>query len=114
MSKLVTDLVLSSSTEQYSEAVALGGHNAAMFEVWLKSANSLTKVDIWLEGSNDKLNWSEAHSGTSTVATGGTAPEYVKLTSTDVIPFAFVRLKFKLTGTSALLDAAVRTFTTSS
>lgn len=83
-----------------------------MFEVWLKSANSLTKVDVTLEGSNDKLNWSAARASNST-ATGATAPEYVKNANTTVIPFAFVRLKFELTGTSALVDAAVRTFTTS-
>lgn len=117
--KIVTDLLLSSTSEPaYSQPIALGGQNGAMFEVWLKSQSNLSTdgVTVSLQGSNDNLNWSAVYTtGTTTATTGTTAPKYTTSTRTDVVPFSHIRLKFTMTGTSptALVDAAVRTYTTS-
>jgi hypothetical protein len=124
MSKLVNDLVVNSTEAKVSEAVGMGGHNAAMFEVWMKAVSGTLSTSsgegliVTLQGSNDKLNWENAHAGTVTAAnTGSTAPEYFTNTEVDVIPYGFIRLHFKLVaGTSpvVLVDASIRSFTTSS
>lgn len=73
MSKLVRDLIVDTTETTVSEAVSMGGHNAVMFEVWLKSLSGtlpgwaagppVEGLVVTVEGSNDKLNWKVAHSG---------------------------------------------------
>ena len=134
MSKLVRDLIVDTTETTVSEAVSMGGHNAVMFEVWLKSlsgtllaynsgATPPEGLLVTIEGSNDKLNWKVAHGGGATVdsTTSQTVPQYLSNTDTTVVPYEFVRLKFYLgdsvsspTTPVLLVDASIRSFTTSS
>lgn len=128
MNKFVKDLMVDTTEVQYSEAVSIGGHNAAMFEVWLKSLSGTLAAflgtpfsagfQVTLQGSNDKLKWEDAHAGTVTANNGGTqtAPQYIKNVDTTAIPYEFLRLKFEVIGGTSpvlLVDASIRTFTTS-
>jgi len=123
--KLVYDLYLASGAgnqkSQDSAAVSLGTDNAAMFEVWLKSASSTLTggVRVTLQASNDGLNWTEKAYGGSfslTTNTGIGAPNYRSVTTTSgVIPYSMIRLNVALispTGTNqaALIDASIRTY----
>lgn len=126
MNKFVKDLIVDTTEVQYSEAVSIGGNNAAMFEIWLKSLSGTLQIysagpplagfEATLQGSNDKLKWEDAHGGSSIDnASNQVVPQYLKNTATTVIPYEFLRLKFEAGGGSAVLlvDASIRTFTTS-
>lgn len=107
--KLVRDLVLSSTNTTFSDAVPLGGNNSAMSVAWLKAKNGSGTISVSMEGSNDRVNWRPI--GTSTISLS-TVPAYDEFTGAPVIPYAYVRLKFASTATTALVDASVRTFMT--
>jgi hypothetical protein len=104
--------LVSGTTAQFSEPVALGGDNTAMFEVWLTSGSSVTTLTAGLQGSNDLVNWSS--NLTSTSITSTSAPRYKACTYSTVIPYSHVRLELSFASGSptGLIDVAINTFRT--
>lgn len=108
--KLVEDLLVTSTTGQYSPELRMGDANGLMYEVWLKSQTAGT-LTVSVEGSNDGINWSALSEPPGTTASG--APDYqaIEPTTTDIIiPWARVRLKFSVDAGSSLVSADCRPY----
>ena len=93
-------------TQEYSRAIALDDANAVSFQVWLSSANGAISVVVYLEGSNDLCNWSPI--ANLTVAT---VPSYTVSSTTGILSWSYVRLRYEATGAnvSVFIRAGIET-----
>lgn len=96
---------------EFSIGVGLEGDNAASFQVqMISAAGTFTSLVAQLQGSNDLCNWDDIGSATLTATS---APSFQTYGGTNVIPWAFVRLKYTATapsGVQVMLKAAIETF----
>lgn len=83
-------------TVAFSRAVALGDHNALSVEAWLAATDGTVSCKIHLEGSNDLCNWTAI-----TDFTVATVPSHTVSSATDILPWAYVRLRYAITSASS-------------
>lgn len=102
--QVASKLAVVSGTTAFSQAVAMAGANAALFEftVFAKGGGD---VDVQLQGSNDLENWEEVGA-----ATGGNAVGYFASTAQTAIAYQYVRLMYtQNTSGTAIVAAGINT-----
>lgn len=112
--KLVHDLVLNASTNASTntDSVSIGNHNAVVVEGWLKAQSVANTVDITLEGSNDRLNWTRVTSLTTISLSSVPSYDSDKTGAGSPVEWGHLRLKLSVNSGTALVDAGLRTYTT--
>lgn len=110
--KLPLTAINTSPPVEFSVGVALEGNNAASFQLqMISAAAAFSTVVAQLQGSNDLCNWEDIGSATLTATT---APSFQVYGGTNVIPWAFVRLRYTATTLSGsvqvMLKAAIELF----
>ncbi len=95
----------------YSTAMATAGHNAvACFTIATELSGSTPTVNLTLQLSFDKINWTESPgpAGSQDIDAVGAA----SLEPVSALTAPYLRLKFTLTGDSSLLQYVVNLFNT--
>lgn len=107
-----TGIYVTDTAASPTSPIELGADNCAMFEVWMVSKSDTTStMSVYLDASNDGLNWSTTPLTAATVGTS--APAYKAVPYSQVIPYSQIRLRLTLSASSgAIADASVRTFRT--
>lgn len=98
--KLAERLAVTGGTNQFSPAVSMNGNNAARIGATLINLNGATNCAYSLQGSNDMANWEDI-TGTMTLTAAGANSQ-----SVTGITYAFVRIKYVVTGTGPVITAA--------
>ncbi|MCB9539593.1 MAG: hypothetical protein H6704_25550 [Myxococcales bacterium] len=108
------------TNEEWSRAVEMGGDNAVTVTYWAVSvttgADVPSTVALELQGSADLSNWNAVVTGMTLPTTQ--VPSYqVEQNTSMVVPWPYVRLKYRVNGTQnarMMLGATLDTFTAKS
>ncbi len=92
--QLATKLAVTQGTDQFSPAVSMAGANSSRFSVTLYNLGGATNIATTLQGSNDLQNWENIGSAQTQTAIGFSS------TTNNNYTFAYVRLKYSVTGAS--------------
>jgi len=103
--KLAERLAVTQGTNQLSAAVSMSGANAARIGATLINLNGGTNIALSLQGSNDLANWEDI-SGTLTLTAAGAGS-----VSVTAITFAFIRVKYVVTGGGITMIVACDLYT---
>lgn len=103
--KLAERLAVTQGTNQFSAAVSLSNANAARIGATLINLNGGTNMALSLQGSQDLANWEDI-TGTLTLSAAGSGS-----VSVTAITFAWIRIKYVVTGAGITMIVASDLYT---